>query len=384
MLKKILSVLLVIISLSSFGQNLYPIKKKDLWGYKNYDGKMIIKAQYESALEFEPYFDLAPVQLNGKWGMIDKNNTMVIPNIFDQFIYQGGGYKPYVFSDRGNEGTAILNGNKIKIDLTGKQIIPFIEKFEGEEYAVCYAERDYVFQRGQGKRGLVNKNKELIIPTEYEYLQFSGSEFPITAMKEKDGKFGYINLQNEVVIPFEYESCTGFHLPDSTFTEPVAKVKMDGVWFYINKEGENLGLVDEVQLNKMKEFSERSDEEFEEWKKEFEFQNEERLKVEEVETENASSSSSGSVTSIFHCGFCATTKIAMKMPNDNNCPSPGESNTAGDHHWKKLGLSGNTTYTCRECNLSIQTEDKTPLYFNNCSGHRDSSGNPGGHSWTKH
>jgi hypothetical protein len=369
-----------LIAIIVYGQDLTPFQKGEKWGFKNGRGKVVVKANYQKAYNLDEKVGLAPVMLNGKWGFIDIKGTLVIPHLYTSIWTTKNYDKKYVFIDGVAE--VELNGQKICIDKTGKQVPALIQDFGNHQYAECYAEKRATTGTGTGKMGLVNKSKEIIIPMEYEFLLFSEKDYPIYVQKEKDGKWGYIDLNNEVVIPFKFESVTGFHQPQGeNFTEKVARVRLDGVTYYMDKTGNLLGEVNPETLRKMRERAVQDSLKHVKFMAELKQAKEENNSGGNASSGSGSSSASSKVTRIHHCGFCASTVVSEKDPSDRNCPN--SMNTAGTHKWKVLGISGNTTYHCKQCNTTIQTEDKSPVYFENCSGKRDSGGNPAGHTWKK-
>lgn len=63
---------------------------KDLWGFADYKGNIVIEPQYERAKSFSN--GLAAVCKNGKWGYINKNNELVVDYMFYEcgYVSKGG------------------------------------------------------------------------------------------------------------------------------------------------------------------------------------------------------------------------------------------------------------------------------------------------------
>jgi hypothetical protein len=55
----------------------------------------------------------------------------------------------------------------------------------------------------EGKMGLIDREGKIIIPNEYELLDFTGSSDGVSV---KDGKVGRIDMFGNIIIPNEYES----------------------------------------------------------------------------------------------------------------------------------------------------------------------------------
>ena len=58
--------------------NLVKVKRADLWGFINKEGREIIPCKYDIANSFSD--GLAAVMCNNKWGFIDKDGKEVIPS----------------------------------------------------------------------------------------------------------------------------------------------------------------------------------------------------------------------------------------------------------------------------------------------------------------
>lgn len=102
----------------------------------------------------------------------------------------------------------------------GKVIIPF----EYTDISKGSPDGNYFIVRKDEKWGLINRQNKLIIPYEYDELDYPKDNL-IAAYKNE--KYGMIDLDNNIVLPFEYE-CVVNYLPDTI----VAKQK--GKWGFLN------------------------------------------------------------------------------------------------------------------------------------------------------
>ena len=121
-----------------------------LWGYKDGDGKIRVKAKYQKADSFSGNF--ARVN-DGWWGFINKQGKEVVPLKYDDVDY---------FYD----GLAIvqLNGKWGFVDETGKEVIELkYDGVQGFHTSLAAVKLD-------GKWGLVNKKGKEIIPPKYDYV----------------------------------------------------------------------------------------------------------------------------------------------------------------------------------------------------------------------
>ena len=153
---------------------------------------------------------LAVVELNGKYGFIDKSGKVVIPIKYDD---------AWSFS----EGLAevSLNWKYGFIDKSGKVIIPI--------------KYDYAWSFSEGlakvtlnwKYGFIDKSGKVIIPIKYDDA-WAFSEG--LAKVKLNGKWGFIDKTGKVVIPIKYDYAWNF-------SEGLAEVKLNGKIFFINKYG---------------------------------------------------------------------------------------------------------------------------------------------------
>ena len=142
-------------------------------GFKK-DGVVVIQAKYNYASDFSE--GLVGVNLNGKWGYIDKAGKEVIPIKYD-----------YAKSFIEGLAAVALKGKWGYIDKTGKEIIPI----------KC----DYAWDFSEG-----------------------------LALVMMNGKRGYIDTAGNVVIPFKYDCA-------DSFINGKAAVFLNGKWGNIDKQG---------------------------------------------------------------------------------------------------------------------------------------------------
>lgn len=145
-----------------------------MYGYEHGPGKIVIPAKYSFAESFRD--GIARVELNDKWGFIDKKDQEIIPLKYDTagfFIYDLAAVK--------------LNGKWGFIDKTGKEVIPL--KYDWAES----------FSEGLAR----------------VYL---------------NGKWGFIDKTGKEIIPLKYDNARDFVMDK-------ARVKLNGEEFYIDKNG---------------------------------------------------------------------------------------------------------------------------------------------------
>ena len=121
------------------------------------------------------------MKINGKWGFIDKTDTMVIPAKYD-------------FAGSFIEGPAMveLNGKWNYIDKTGKFIASTM-------YDDIWSFKDLGPVKINGKWGFIDKAGKMVIPAKYDNVPPQGKFTNGKVMVELNGREFYIDRNgNEV------------------------------------------------------------------------------------------------------------------------------------------------------------------------------------------
>ncbi len=195
-------------TVSEIMERITPVELNGKYGYVNKTGKEVIPFKYDYAYSFSE--GLAAVKLNGKWRYIDKTGKEVIPLKYDN-------------ADSFSEGLAVvkLNGKWCYIDKTGKEVIPL--KYD----AAWHFSEGLARVELNGKFGFIDKTGKEVIPLTYHYVgHFNGG----LVVARLNGKCGFIDKTGEDVIPLKYDSA----LP---FQEGLARVSMNGKCGFIDKGG---------------------------------------------------------------------------------------------------------------------------------------------------
>lgn len=245
-------------------QDLIPFERSGLWGYREIDGKEIIKPQYLYAGEF---FELAAIVGNGNhFGVINKENKVIIPFKYDyikrldreRFLI---GHRAEYFGEY--DFGVISNENQIII----KPEFAYISTEKGF-YKVTQKEDSILGKNEIGdlrsirtKYGLFDHNGNEVIPCIYDYLSWPEDSLLILSKgdnqalfhlngkqltdfkymvidnyheglsKVREGaKFGYINKEGEVIIPIQFDMCY-------PFSDGFAIIRIGEHWGAIDKKG---------------------------------------------------------------------------------------------------------------------------------------------------
>lgn len=214
-------------------------------------GKEIIPTIYDDIDSFDEDFS-SWVQLNKKWGVIDKLGKIIVPIQYDEkeSLYEYGNYnykvqinKKYGLLDAskkeltevkydsiGNfsEGFALVKiGDKFGfIDLLGQELKPIIYDYGtsfSEGYATIINNRHWSF--------LNTKGEEMpLYYKELEQYQLIDSFKEGLCRVKFDDKIGYVNKKGTIIIqPIYYEA--------SNFDGGLAKVKINNKWGLIDYIG---------------------------------------------------------------------------------------------------------------------------------------------------
>ena len=205
------------------GEDIYEIFKKVIdWSAEFYwvslNGRCNLLNKKSNTLLYRRWYNdiddfsegLAKVELNGKYGFIDKTGREVIPCKYD-FAYG--------FSD--GLASIELNGKYGYIDKTGREVIP------------CKYDFAYGFSDGLAsielneKYGCIDKTGREVIPCKYDWVDDFSEGLAVVKLNEK---YGCIDTTGREVIPCKYD-----YIMD--LKDGFVKVKLNGKWDYINKRG---------------------------------------------------------------------------------------------------------------------------------------------------
>jgi WG containing repeat len=225
---------------------------KNDWGYIDRSGKLVIKQQYSFADDFSE--GLAGVEVDGKYGFIDKRGVMIIPPRFDLRREERHTSRT-LSSGRFVEGLACVRfGNFVGyINHKGEFVIrpqfSYAQDFsEGLAWATTKGRSNSEILAGwidkSGRWAVTEVDgysfsgspQVVVYASEYQDWRYSEGLIPFFKYVERKGRYGYMDRRGRVVIqPREYERV-------GRFTGGVAAVVFNGNSFvedygYINRAG---------------------------------------------------------------------------------------------------------------------------------------------------
>lgn len=240
-MKLILAILISCVSVvGSLGQDItgYLVMVKGITGVYHENGKYAISKEvgemdfkYDSVDYYgytnEEYLFFA--SFNGKWGIVDSENRVIIPfqyEYIDKVSY--GSRQPGYFC------MVQKNGLLGTINLNNEVIIPL--EYEAMSGWCEYGPEGHYVSKS-GKFGLVSPNGEIVVPIEYDGLSVYSLNYILV---RKGKKCGVINSKREVVILFEYElifmDFNFWGIFDEDHRDKFI-VKKNGSWSYLDKHG---------------------------------------------------------------------------------------------------------------------------------------------------
>ncbi|PLY04688.1 MAG: hypothetical protein C0625_15975 [Arcobacter sp.] len=159
--------------------------------------------------------EYAIAEYNGKYGVVNKNNELVIKPIYDSISKLFNGFSVIKLDEK----YGFLDD---KFEVVQKPIFRDAREFLGNV--------TFVQSNANGKCGCITKDMDLKINDEYDEVYNLYDGFARTV---KDGKWGYINDKCEVVVIPSYDYAYDF-------SKGFAKVQKNGHIAYINEKGEEI------------------------------------------------------------------------------------------------------------------------------------------------
>ena len=214
------------------------VNEKGKYGVLKNNGDVIVKPVYDEISNFDDRNDkniitehphvlnlhwlhnyygdeYAIAEYKGKYGVVNKNNEMVVKPIYDSITKLFNGFSVIKLDDK----YGFLND---KFEVVQKPIFRDAREFLGNV--------TFVQSNANGKWGCITKEMDLKINDEYNEIYNLYDGFARTV---KDGKWGYINDKCEVVVKPTYDYAYDF-------SKGYAKVLKGKDIAYINQKGEQI------------------------------------------------------------------------------------------------------------------------------------------------
>ena len=202
-----------------YEKNVLRVSKDGKYGMINFDGKEIVKCEYDEIVALTGLNNIMRVKKDGKYGVINGMGTLIINP--EYISVEALGTKP-------EEGYIIKNEDGYGIAVASKKIIITPQY---QEITHVFGNDMYVVKQKDAEK-VVNKSNETIISEGYdEVTEICGQNLSI----KKDGNYGVITTNGQTLIPAEYTTLK--HAFDN--------------YYIVQKDGK-YGLVDTDNTTKLK------------------------------------------------------------------------------------------------------------------------------------
>lgn len=168
-------------------QNVYLIAVRNGQAGVVKNEEVIVNYAYQS-VEYDDYNNLFILQRTSNFGATDINGKEIIPLEYSEINIKG-----IYIQAKGPEDIVTYfdaNGNKI-VDVKYESIL----KTEKENYLITI--------NAEGKYGLIDKAKNVLLENTYRYLEYLYEDYFIASNEE--GFLGIINNKGETVVEFKYD-----------------------------------------------------------------------------------------------------------------------------------------------------------------------------------
>lgn len=224
--------------ISDFSDGLAAVELDNKYGFIDKTGKEVVPPKYDSASDFSE--GLAAVKLGDKYGYVDKTGKEVIPCQYGSAKdFENG--RAVVTASTGQ----IANGHTVYaegvIDKSGNVVVPFGEyQPSANSDKEKYHDGLKAVQAKDNKWGFVDQAGNQIIPAKYDkttyYNGFGDVSYTpsfsngLAAVYLSGKGYGYIDLHGNEVMPFQYGSAR-------QLSEGMLAVGVDGKWGFVRIEG---------------------------------------------------------------------------------------------------------------------------------------------------
>jgi hypothetical protein len=239
--------------IATYSNGFFRVKQKGKYGFVNRAGKVYIKPQYDEASSFAD--GQAIVKKNGKYGVIDFKNQFKLQPKYSSII-RNPDYKYYAIKENDKTGSEKifiydLNGKKItdeafdqiyiadsiaqvRVVKNGKtkffNVNTKVYAFDNSYDQAEAFKNGYAFVSNGGKWGAIDKQGKVIVPVNYDKVEFDWFANKMIFKTTLNGKQGIIDQKAKVILPNEYDMIVS--------SLPIyLKVKKDGKYGVLKNDG---------------------------------------------------------------------------------------------------------------------------------------------------
>ena len=207
-----------------YENNVIKVQKDGKFGMINFEGRELLKCEYDSIVALNGVKNTFIVSQDGKVGLSDSFGNIIVDIKYKEIKPLGeDNRKEFIIINEENKQGVALSNNTIEIECLYEEIKPIsvnniyvvkengnwqiidsdktVNITEGFNDVIEIAGENFVILK-DNKYGVINQKGEELIPAEYDKLKYAyGDNF----VAQKDEKYGVINLQNETKIEFTYD-----------------------------------------------------------------------------------------------------------------------------------------------------------------------------------
>ena len=207
-------------------QNVYLIARKNgkVGFIKN--NKKVLDYEYQN-IEYDSLNGLIKVQKNTNYGVYNINGEEIIQVDYDEISFRG----KYIYTQKEEEVQYFtLNGQEVK-NLNYLSI----NETENENFYTCI--------NTDGLYGILDKNENVLVENEYNYLEYLYGDYFIGMQEDK---LGVIQSNNDIMIPFEYDTID--RVADTNIVEAT---KQDGSITFFSKDLKEVLGIENLSIEQM-------------------------------------------------------------------------------------------------------------------------------------
>ncbi|WP_207511998.1 WG repeat-containing protein [Longitalea luteola] len=187
--------------ITTSGYDLVVVTKNNKKGLLTTEGTPVLAVEYDDIVDADRYL---MIKKDSKYGVVNRSGAFLLPVEYEAMsrMYMADSYSTsYLLATR--------NGKKGVVDaISGKPRIEFVydDLIGYRKYSYSSTENfnNSIIAVRNGKYGMIEINGNVLLPFNYDDLQYMNSFLVIAG---KGGKYGVVDIynHNNVVLPFEYQ-----------------------------------------------------------------------------------------------------------------------------------------------------------------------------------
>ena len=228
-----------------FDEYLFKFRTNKGWGLI-YNGNVTLKPKYQDLKPFRFIYGKSTrtilAKLNGKFGVIDINENIIIPFCYDEIVYANRwNYVDYIIVKKNNKYGVI--DDKLQTVLPIKY-----EEIKTVRYDSCFIVQDFKDDR----KYIIDDKKNIILDNNYKDIidlgvgkYFSKGNYFV---ENNENKWGLIKKSGEIVFDYKYFSIDRFNMTNESEQNTAFRVQNDKGLYGLIDENEYIILPFEFEI----------------------------------------------------------------------------------------------------------------------------------------